>query len=37
MNVKKLLAIGSCAVAMTAQAGTNIQIFYDFGSLNTAC
>ena len=37
MNVKKLLAIGSCAVAMAAQAGTNIQIFYDFGSLNTAC
>ena len=37
MNVKKLLAIGSCAVAMATQAGTNIQIFYDFGSLNTAC
>ena len=37
MNVKKLLVIGLCAVAMAAQAGTNIQIFYDFGSLNTAC
>ena len=37
MNLKKLLVIGLCAVAMAAQAGTNIQIFYDFGSLNTAC
>jgi hypothetical protein len=27
MNVKKFLVIGLFAVAMAAQAGTNIQIF----------
>ena len=26
-----------CLLALSAQAGTNLQIYYDFGSLGTAC
>ena len=26
-----------CLLALSAQAGTNLQLYYDFGSLGTAC
>ena len=37
INVKKFILLGLCLLALSAQAGTNLQVFYDFGSLNTAC
>ena len=36
VNVKKFTLLGLCLLALSAQAGTNLQLFYDFGSLNTA-
>ena len=36
-NKLSTLIVGMCLLALSAQAGTNIQIYYDFGSLGTAC
>lgn len=38
MRVKKfILSAGLCLLALQAWAGTNLQVYYDFGSLGTAC
>ncbi len=34
---RKLFILGMCLLALGAQAGTNMQLYYDFGSLGTAC
>ena len=31
------MIVGLCLLAFRAQAGTNLQIYYDFGSVGTAC
>ena len=34
---KYSLVLLFCALTVSAHAGTNLQLFYDFGSLGTAC
>jgi hypothetical protein len=36
-KLKISLIVGLCLCSLSASAGTNLQLFYDFGSLNTAC
>jgi len=31
------MIVGMCLLALSTQAGTNLQIFYDFGSIGTLC
>ena len=37
MKSKLLIIWGLCLCSLSASAGTNLQLFYDFGSLGTAC
>ena len=34
---KQFIIIGLCLCSLAASAGTNLQIYYDFGSLETVC
>ena len=34
---KFILCVGLCLYSLMASAGTNLQLFYDFGSMGTAC
>jgi len=37
VNHKSYIILLFGLLALTAQAGTNLQLYYDFGSINTAC
>ena len=38
MSIKKsIVSAGLCLCSLCASAGTNLQVYYDFGSLGTAC
>jgi hypothetical protein len=36
-KLKISLIVGLCLCSLSASAGTNLQLYYDFGSLGTAC
>lgn len=35
--IRSIVIVGLCLCSLSASAGTNLQLFYDFGSLGTAC